>query len=74
MQAPHPSHLAGPGGPGVGGGGPTGVTPGPTPMAAPVQRPRQPSSMIMGSSQTHHHHAHPDGSAPGGSDEVSGMF
>ncbi|KAL8752803.1 MAG: hypothetical protein Q9199_005493 [Rusavskia elegans] len=71
VQAPHPSHLAGPGGPGVGGGGPTGVTPGPTPMAAPVQRPRQPSSMIMGSSQTHHHHAHPDGSAPGGSDEVS---
>ncbi|KAL8696006.1 MAG: hypothetical protein Q9201_007869 [Fulgogasparrea decipioides] len=25
----------------------------------------------MGSSQLHHHHAHPDGSAPGGSDEVS---
>ncbi|KAL8914878.1 MAG: hypothetical protein Q9171_000505 [Xanthocarpia ochracea] len=71
VQAPHPSHLAGPGGPGVGGGGPTGVTPTPNPIAAPVQRPQQPSSMIMGSSQAHHHHAHPDGSAPGGSDEVS---
>ncbi|KAI4272108.1 MAG: hypothetical protein LQ337_005530 [Flavoplaca oasis] len=76
VQTPHPSHLPGPGAPGVGGGGPTGVTPGPNPMAAPVQRPpqqqqQQPSSMMMGSSQTHHHHAHPDGSAPGGSDEVS---
>ncbi|KAL8923882.1 MAG: hypothetical protein Q9172_002935 [Xanthocarpia lactea] len=71
VQAPHPSHLAGPGGPG---GGPTGVAPSPNPIAAPVQRPQQPSSMIMGSSQAHHHHAHPDGSAPGGSDEVSGMF
>ncbi|KAL8879287.1 MAG: hypothetical protein Q9198_003071 [Flavoplaca austrocitrina] len=73
VQTPHPSHLPGPGGPGVGGGGPTGVTPGPNPMAAPVQRPQQqqPSNMMMGSSQTHHHHAHPDGSAPGGSDEVS---
>ncbi|KAL8785983.1 MAG: hypothetical protein Q9213_003059 [Squamulea squamosa] len=76
VQAPHPSHLAGPGGPGVGGGGPTGVIPSPNPMAAPVQRPQQqqPSNMIMGSSQTHHHHAHPDGSAPGGSDEVSGNY
>ncbi|KAL8672988.1 MAG: hypothetical protein Q9168_002582 [Polycauliona sp. 1 TL-2023] len=73
VQAPHPSQLSGPGGPGIGGGGgdTTGVTPGPTPMAAPVQRPQPPSSMMMGSSRTHHHHAHPDGSAPGGSDEVS---
>ncbi|KAL9591417.1 MAG: hypothetical protein Q9179_007743 [Wetmoreana sp. 5 TL-2023] len=61
----HPS-LAGPGGPGA----PTGVTPSQTPMAAPIQRP-QPSNINMGSSQLHHHHAHPDGSAPGGSDEVS---
>ncbi|KAL8698503.1 MAG: hypothetical protein Q9224_001822, partial [Gallowayella concinna] len=70
VQPPHPSHLAGPGGPGVAAGGPTGVTPSPNPMAAPVQRP-QPSSMNLGTSQLHHHHAHPDGSAPGGSDEVS---
>ncbi|KAL8732842.1 MAG: hypothetical protein Q9166_002443 [cf. Caloplaca sp. 2 TL-2023] len=69
VQAPHPSHLAGPGS-GAGAGAPTGVTPSPNPMAAPVQRP-QPSSMSMGPSQLHHHHANPDGSAPGGSDGVS---
>lgn len=69
---PHPSHLAGPGAPGA----PTGVTPGNNPMAAPVQR-TQPntSSMNMSSSSSlHHHHANPDGSVPGGKDEVSGMF
>ncbi|KAL8716322.1 MAG: hypothetical protein Q9220_000227 [cf. Caloplaca sp. 1 TL-2023] len=66
VQAPHPGHLAGPGGPGAS----AGITPGSNPMAAPIQRP-QPSNMNMGPSQLHHHHAHPDGSAPGGSDEVS---
>ena len=70
----HPG-LVGPG-PGPGPGGPgaaTGVTPSKTPMTAPVQR-SQPSSMNMGPSQLHHHHAHPDGSVPGGPDDVSGMF
>ncbi|KAL8997369.1 MAG: hypothetical protein Q9169_003351 [Polycauliona sp. 2 TL-2023] len=76
VQAPHPSQLSGPGGPGLGSGGAeaAGVTPGPTPMAAPVQRPQPPSNLMMGSSsssRTHHHHAHPDGSAPGGSDEAT---
>ncbi|KAL8841219.1 MAG: hypothetical protein Q9170_001008 [Blastenia crenularia] len=65
VQAPHPSHLAGPGGPGA----PTGVPPSTNSMAAPVPRP-PPSNMNMGSS-LHHHHAHPDGSAPGIKDEVS---
>ena len=73
VQAPHPGpHLAGPGGPG-GPGAPTGVAPSPNPMAAPAQRPL-PNNMSMGPSQLHHHHAHPDGSAPGGADDVSGMF
>ncbi|KAL8721974.1 MAG: hypothetical protein Q9225_001449 [Loekoesia sp. 1 TL-2023] len=66
VQAPHPSHLAGPGAPGA----PTGVPPSTNPMTAPVQRPPPPNNVNMGSS-LHHHHAHPDGSAPGIKDEVS---
>ena len=57
--------------PGSGVPGPTGV-PGPnTGMAAPGARP--PSNMSMANPQLHHHHAHPDGSAPGQGD-VSGMY
>ncbi|KAL9118311.1 MAG: hypothetical protein Q9187_005146 [Circinaria calcarea] len=63
-----PAHMAGPGVPGV----PPGV-PSSNPMAAPVQR-QQPSNMGMGGPQLHHHHAHPDGSVSGGTDDVSGMF
>ena len=60
----HPNHMAGPGGPGV---------PSSNPMAAPGQRP-PPSTMSMAGPQLHHHHAHPDGSASGSTDDVSGMF
>lgn len=66
VQASHPSHLAGPGGPGA----PTGMSPSTNSMAAPVQRP-PPSNVNMGSSSLHHHHAHPDGSPAGIKDEVS---
>lgn len=70
VQASHPTHMAGPtGGP----GGAAGVAPGPNPMAAPAQRP-QPSNISMGGPQLHHHHAHPDGSVPGSTEDVSGMF
>ena len=69
VQASHPTHLAGPGGP----GGAAGVAPGANPMAAPTQRP-QPSTISMGGPQLHHHHAHPDGSVPGSTEDVSGMF
>ncbi|MCJ1352792.1 MAG: hypothetical protein MMC33_002776 [Icmadophila ericetorum] len=63
QQHPPTPHMAGP-------GAPTGV-PGANPMA-PVQR--QPSNMGMGGPQLHHHHAHPDGTTSGGTDDVSGMF
>lgn len=63
-----PAHMAGPGGPGI----PPGV-PSSNPMATPVPR-QQPSNMGMGGPQLHHHHAHPDGSVSGGTDDVSGMF
>ncbi|KAL9002163.1 MAG: hypothetical protein Q9188_004897 [Gyalolechia gomerana] len=66
VQASHPNHLAGPGGPGA----PTGISPSTNSMAAPVQRP-PPSNVNMGSSSLHHHHAHPDGSPAGIKDEVS---
>lgn len=69
VQASHPNHLAGPGGPGA----PAGVVPSPNPMAAPAQRPPA-NNMNVGGSQLHHHHAHPDGNPPGGTDDVSGMF
>ena len=59
-----PNHMAGP-------GGPPGI-PGANAMAAPVQRP-QPTTMSMGGPQLHHHHAHPDGTPAGGTDDV-GMF
>ncbi len=47
-----------------------------TPMAAPVQqRPPPPTSINMANQgQMQHHHANPDGSQPGGTDDVSGMF
>ena len=75
VQASHPTHLAGPGGSGGPGGpgGAAGVAPGANPMAAPTQRP-QPSTISMGGPQLHHHHAHPDGSVPGSTEDVSGMF
>lgn len=66
VQASHPTHMAGP-------GGAAGVAPGPNPMAAPTQRP-PPSTISMGGPQLHHHHAHPDGSVPGSTEDVSGMF
>ena len=44
-------------------------------MPAPVQQRPAPANISMaGPAQLHHHHAHPDGSQPGGPDEVSGMY
>ena len=45
-------------------------------MAAPVQqRPPPPASISMANQgQMQHHHANPDGSQPGSTDDVSGMF
>ncbi|KAI9732225.1 MAG: hypothetical protein M1834_004322 [Cirrosporium novae-zelandiae] len=62
-----PNHMAGPAGPGSVGvpGGPPGMAP---------QASRAPGSMGMAGPQLHHHHAHPDGNAPSGGEEVSGMF
>lgn len=58
VSAQHTSHLAGPGGPqGVHGGAGLGA----------------PGALSMGGPQLHHHHAHPDGGAPG-QEDVSGMF
>jgi hypothetical protein len=63
----HP-HMAGPGGAagmppaaGMGPGGNTGSM-------------GKPGLGGMGGPQLHHHHAHPDGSTPGGPDDGSGMF
>ena len=64
VQASQPTPLTGPGG----AGGPTGVPPSANSMAAPSQRPQVPTG------QLHHHHAHPDGSTTGSTDDVSGMF
>ena len=50
----------------------TGVPSAP-PMTAPIQRQPQPA-MAMGTPQLHHHHNHPDGNPPNGSEDVSGMF
>jgi hypothetical protein len=61
----HPTaHLATPSGPGSAGvpGSANGM---PTPAT------RQPGNIPLGTSQLHHHHAHPDGTATGGED---GMF
>lgn len=67
VQASHSTnHMAGPSGP-----GPAGVPGTGSGMTAPGSR--QPVNMTMGGPQLHHHHAHPDGNAPGGED-VSGMF
>jgi hypothetical protein len=60
-----PSHLPP-------GGAPPGL-PSANPMAAPGQRP-PPTQMGMPGAALHHHHAHPDGSASGGPEDVSGMF
>jgi len=62
----HPNHMAGPGGPG---GVPVANS-----MPAPAPRAQPQPGINMGGPQLHHHHAHPDGSAPGGADDVSGMF
>jgi len=64
--AQHPTHMAGPSGPGS-----AGI---PSSSALAATAARQPSGLVMAGSQLHHHHAHPDGSAPGGPDDVSGMF
>ena len=46
-----------------------------TPMAAPVQQRPPPTSISMANQgQMQHHHANPDGSQPGSTDDVSGMF
>lgn len=63
-QAPHPGHMAGPGGP-AGIPAPGAMGPG---AAASIGKP---GMSAMG--QMHHHHAHADGNAQGGGDEV-GMF
>ena len=63
---PTNNHLAGPRD--VGGQAST------NPMAAPVQRPPPANISMAGPAQLHHHHAHPDGSATGSTDDVSGMF
>ena len=65
VQTPHPSHLAGPSGPP---GMPAPGSLGPGAAAAGLGKPGLNS---MG--QMHHHHAHADGHAQGGGDEV-GMF
>ncbi|KAI9874211.1 MAG: hypothetical protein M1830_010058, partial [Pleopsidium flavum] len=64
QAAQHPTHMAGPGGP-----GPAGI---PSSSGMAASSGRQPSSMVMGGPQLHHHHAHPDGNVPGGTDDVSG--
>ena len=61
------NHLAGPRDVG-------GQAPSANPMAAPVQRPPPPNISMAGPAQLHHHHAHPDGSTTGSTDDVSGMF
>ena len=43
-------------------------------MAAPVQRQPPANISMAGPTQLHHHHAHPDGSTTGSTDDVSGMF
>ena len=60
-----PTHLAGSGGPGSSAPTPSSTNA----MAAPTSRPMAGTNGIP-----HHHHAHPDGGGPNGSEEVSGMF
>jgi hypothetical protein len=60
---PHGTHMTGPGGP-VAAGVPT--------SGLAAAGPRQPG-MGMASQMIHHHHEQPGG-APGGTDDVSGMF
>ena len=63
-----PNHMAGQRD--MGGPPPTA-----NPMTAPVQRPPPTNvSMTAGAGQLHHHHANPDGSTSGSTDDVSGMF
>lgn len=66
VQAQHPTHMAGPGVPGS-----AGI---PSSSGMTASSGRQPSGMVLGGSQLHHHHAHPDGNGAGGTDDVSGMF
>lgn len=54
QPAQHPAHMAGPGGPGP---ATVATTPGLPPSGIKTE---------LGSAQLHHHHAHPDGGAPGG--------
>jgi len=64
-SAPAANHLAGSSGSGASSAGNSSANP----MAAPAPRPTPGTSGIA-----HHQHATADGSAPGNSDEVSGMF
>jgi len=68
QAATHTPHMPGP-------GGPTGMPPsagmGPSAATGGMGKPNLGS---MGGPQLHHHHAHPDGNAPGGPDDGSGMF
>ncbi|KAI9812217.1 MAG: hypothetical protein M1832_000486 [Thelocarpon impressellum] len=61
QQAQHPPSMAGPSGP-----SPAGV-----PSSAGIGPGGMKSGMAMPGPQLHHHHAHPDGSAPGGGEDVS---
>jgi len=64
-SAPAANHMAGPGGSGSSSAGNSSANP----MAAPAPRPNTGTSGIV-----HHQLATADGSAPGNTDEVSGMF
>ena len=56
-------------------GGPTGAAPsGGMPTGNHVAQPAVQRGQMGMNGQLHHHHAHPDGSASGGADDVSGMF
>ena len=63
-----PNHMAGP-------RDVVAPPPSTTPMTAPgLQRPPPTNISLAGQAQLHHHHANPDGSQPGSTDDVSGMF
>lgn len=73
QTATHNPHMPGPGGPGAG-MPPSGAM---GPAGGNMGKPGQQLGGMggVGGPQLHHHHAHPDGSAPGGpGDDGSGMF
>ncbi|KAI9801069.1 MAG: hypothetical protein M1833_002937 [Piccolia ochrophora] len=57
----HQNHMAGPSGP----------APAAVPSAGTVAPAAMKPALSMSGSQLHHHHAHPDGNPPGGTDDVS---